>query len=237
MRHSYGVRGLVTSSDHPPHQSAGIQGGVTVPSAFPEPVGRAGSPHSDRQYHSGCLLKSPGWHPLYSAQCPSHTVLELVPWQCHCPHCRIPTRPGQFGCGFPVAGQDSSVRMDTAPTGHGESTPTFGPPSRGPIRVEPQSSAPSILFESQGPCRLEGGRVLLQLGEDQGLRVPAYSLDSASPQQDSAGPSDCHPDSPVVAQEDLVSRSHQPSDGLPQEPSDPTGSSSPAVVEGTSSGP
>ena len=159
---------------------------------------------------------------IYPAQCPSCTVLELVPRQCHCPHGRISSRPGQFSCGFPVAGQASTVRMDAAPAGHGESAPEPGPTSGGPICIEPQQSAPTVLFESQGSSRLENRRVLLQLGEDQGLCVPADSHDPTSPMQDLTGPSDRPSDSPVVAEEDLVSRRCQPSHGLPQEPSDPT---------------
>ena len=64
MRDTHCVRRLVPSSDNPPHQSAGVLGGVTVPPTFPESVGRPSSPHSGNVTVAAYINRQGGTHSI-----------------------------------------------------------------------------------------------------------------------------------------------------------------------------
>ena len=155
---------------------------------------------------------------------------KLVSRTSHYPHGLLPPRGGEPGGGFPIAGQGVAVRVDVAPPGHEPISEGIRPPSGRPPCVESELPDTAILLPIEGSGSVESGRIFLSLGKHSGVCVPPDSPHSSCPPQDTGGQDDGSVDSPLVAQEALVSGIGESTGSTAQIPTGSSGCNQAAVI-------
>ena len=206
MRRTDGERGLVAPLTSPAYKSARVQ------------------------YHCRIVHQQAGRNALDSAQSACDPILELVSRTSHYPHGLLPPRGGEPGGGFPIAGQGVAVRVDVAPPGHEPISEGIRPPSGRPPCVESELPDTAILLPIEGSGSVESGRIFLSLGKHSGVCVPPDSPHSSCPPQDTGGQDDGSVDSPLVAQEALVSGIGESTGSTAQIPTGSSGCNQAAVI-------
>ena len=230
MRRTDGERGLVAPLTSPSYKSARVQGRDVSVQTLPVTTRGRGGVDSDGQYHCRVVHQQAGWNALDSAQSACDPILELVSRTSHYPHGILPPRGGEPGGGFPIAGQGVAVRVDVAPPGHEPNSEGIRPPSGRPLCVESELPDTAILLPIEGSGSVESGRIFLSLGKHSGVCVPPDSPHSSCPPQDTGGQDDGSVDSPLVAQEALVSGIGESTGSTAQIPTGSSGCNQAAVI-------
>ena len=230
MRGIDGERGLVAPLTSPAYKSARVQGRDVSVQTLPVTTRGQGGVDSDGQYHCRVVHQQAGRNALDSAQSACDPILELVSRTSHYPHGILPPRGGEPGGGFPIAGQGVAVRVDVAPPGHEPNSEGIRPPSGRPLRVESELPDTAILLPIEGSGSVESGRIFLSLGKHSGVCVPPDSPHSSCPPQDTGGQDDGSVDSPLVAQEALVSGIGESTGSTAQIPTGSSGCNQAAVI-------
>ena len=106
----------------------------------------------------------------------------------------------------------------------------LGPPSGRPPCVESELPDTAILLPIEGSGSVESGRIFLSLGKHSGVCVPPDSPHSSCPPQDTGGQDDGSVDSPLVAQEALVSGIGESTGSTAQIPTGSSGCNQAAVI-------
>ena len=230
MRRTDGERGLVAPLTSPAYKSARVQGRDVSVQTLPVTTRGQGGVDSDGQYHCRVVHQQAGRNALDSAQSACDPILELVSRTSHYPHGILPPRGGEPGGGFPIAGQGVAVRVDVAPPGHEPNSKGIRPPSGRPLCVESELPDTAILLPIEGSGSVESGRIFLSLGKHSGVCVPPDSPHSSCPPQDTGGQDDGSVDSPLVAQEALVSGIGESTGSTAQFPTGSSGCNQAAVI-------